>query len=167
MPKQLLVKNIFLRFLLPVLLAAVLLFAGVFCAELLLNGQGGPAAKEMILQTGQEIRNANELLFEKKTYRIIYDYGVALLDSAIAFDFLPQVRPASLVGLLQNLPKNIEIQNIWFTFNSINFQVYSTTPEALLFLQNYLTNCEQYSSILFSPDAETETGFSGSFCCYF
>ena len=55
-----------LRILLPPVLALAVLWGGSFCANALLDSQGGPKAKELLLQTGEEIRSANQLLFEKK-----------------------------------------------------------------------------------------------------
>lgn len=80
--------------------ALVLLWSGSLCANALLDSHGGPKAKEILLQTGEEIRSANQLLFEKKTYQIIYDYSIAFLDSAIAFDFLPTYDIDGLWGLI-------------------------------------------------------------------
>lgn len=79
-----------LRILLPPVLALAVLWGAAFAQMLWLDSQGGPKAKELLLQTlDEEIRSTNQLLFEKKTYQIICDYSIALLDSAIAFDFLP------------------------------------------------------------------------------
>ena len=69
-----------LRILLPPVLALAVLWGGSFCANALLDSQGGPKAKELLLQTGEEIRSANQLLFEKKTYQIICDYSIAFLE---------------------------------------------------------------------------------------
>ncbi len=44
--------------------------AAAFCANALLDSQGGPKAKELLLQTGEEIRSANQLLFEKKLTKL-------------------------------------------------------------------------------------------------
>ena len=59
-----------LRILLPPVLALAVLWGGSFCANALLDSQGGPKAKELLLQTGEEIRSANQLLFEKKLTKL-------------------------------------------------------------------------------------------------
>ena len=78
-----------LRILLPPVLALVLLWSGSLCANALLDSHGGPKAKEILLQTGEEIRSANQLLFEKKTYQIIYDYSIAFWTARSPLIFCP------------------------------------------------------------------------------
>lgn len=78
-----------LRILLPPVLALAVLWGGSFCATALLDSQGGPKAKELLLQTGEEIRSANQLLFEKKTYQIICDYSIAFWSVPLPLTFCP------------------------------------------------------------------------------
>ena len=157
----------YLRILLPLLLALALLWGGSFCANTLLDSQSGPKAKQILLQTGEEIRSANQLLFEKKTYRIIYDYSIAFLDSAIAFDFLPNYDLRGLWGLIQHLPHNVQIEKIRFSHHAVSFSVSTDSPQQLKTLLEYLQNCEQYSTVFFYPDSQSSSAFSGEFCCYF
>ena len=138
-----------LRILLPPVLALAVLWGGSFCANALLDSQGGPKAKELLLQTGEEIRSANQLLFEKKTYQIICDYSIAFLDSAIAFDFLPNYDIGGLWGLIQHLPRNVQIEKIWFSYNAVSFSVSTDSPQQLMVLLEYLQSSEQYSTVFF------------------
>ncbi len=151
----------------PPVLALAIIWGGGVCANALLASQGGPKAKEMILQTGQEIRSANQLLFEKRTYRIFYDYSIAFLDSAIAFDFFPNYDPAGLWKLIQHLPQQVQVEKILFSYNSVSFFIATDSPQQLLALLEYLQNCEQYSAVFFYPDTLSSVPFSGEFCCYF
>ena len=156
-----------LRILLPPVLALALLWSGSLCANALLDSHGGPKAKEILLQTGEEIRSANQLLFEKRTYQIIYDYSIAFLDSAIAFDFLPTYDIDGLWGLIQHLPRDMQIEKIWFSYNAVSFSVSTDSAQALLSFLEYLQNCEQYSTVFFYPDSQSSSPFVGEFCCYF
>lgn len=150
----------------PPLLALLLLAGGSLAAQGVLQSRGGPKAKEILLQTGLEIRSANQILFEEKTYRILYDYSIAYLDSMIAFDFMPDYNLSGLIGILQHLPPDVEIQKIWFSYNSVSFQVSGSSVQQLVLFQEYLQNCEQYSTIFFYPDSASNDPFSGEFCCY-
>lgn len=159
--------DLVLRAVLPVLLAVLLMIAGVFCARLFLDSQGGPAAKEILVQTGREIRTANQILFEQKTYQIVYDYFVAFLDSAIAFDFVPNFNIGGLISLVQHTPAEIEIRQILFTHDYICLEINATSAQQLLVFQEYLTNCEHYSSIYFDPNSDSDLPYAGSFYCHF
>lgn len=156
-----------LRILLPPVLALAVLWGGSFCANALLDSQGGPKAKELLLQTGEEIRSANQLLFEKKTYQIICDYSIAFLDSAIAFDFLPNYDIGGLWGLIQHLPRNVQIEKIWFSYNAVSFSFSTDSPQQLMVLLEYLQSSEQYSTVFFYPDSQSCSPYAGEFCCYF
>ncbi len=155
------------RIFFPPLLALAVIWCGGFCANALLASQGGPRAKQMILQTGQEIRSANQLLFEKKTYRIFYDYSIAFLDSAIAFDFFPNYDAAGLWSLIQHLPPQVQVEKIHFSYNAVSYFIATDSPAQLLTLLEYLQNCEQYSAVFFYPDSLSSAPFAGEFCCYF
>ena len=119
------------------------------------------------MQTGEEIRSANQLLFEKKTYQIICDYSIAFLDSAIAFDFLPNYDIGGLWGLIQHLPRNVQIEKIWFSYNAVSFSVSTDSPQQLMVLLEYLQSSEQYSTVFFYPDSQSSSPYAGEFCCYF
>lgn len=155
------------RILFPPILALAIIWSGGICANMLLASRSGPKAKEMILQTGEEIRSANQLLFEKRTYQIFYDYSIAFLDSAIAFDFFPNYDAAGLWNFIQHLPQEVQVEKILFSYNAVSFFVTTDSPQQLLSLLEYLQNCEQYSAVFFYPDTLSPSPFAGEFCCYF
>lgn len=155
------------RIFFPPVLALAIIWSGGICANALLASQGGPKAKEMLLQTGEEIRSANQLLFEKRTYRIFYDYSIAFLDSAIAFDFFPNYDAVGLWNLIQHLPREVQVEKILFSYNAVSFFIAADSPKHLLTLLEYLQNCEQYSAVFFYPDTLSAASFAGEFCCYF
>ncbi|MDD3193780.1 MAG: hypothetical protein PHE47_08030 [Oscillospiraceae bacterium] len=156
-----------LHVILPPVLALALLWGGSFCASALLDSQGGPKAKEILLHTGEEIRSANQLFFEQKTYQIIYDYSIAFLDSAIAFDFVPDYDVNGLWGLIQHLPPDVQLEKIWFSHHSVSFSVHTDSPPQLVAFLEYLQNCEQYSAVSFSPNVQSSYPSAGEFCCLF
>lgn len=91
-----------------------------------------PRPRKSFCRPAEEIRSANQLLFEKKTYQIIYDYSIAFLDSAIAFDFLPTYDIDGLWGLIQHLPRDMQIEKIWFSYNAVVF-LFPPIPRRLCF----------------------------------
>ena len=145
----------------PPLLALALLWSGSWCGTALLESRGGPKAKEMILYTTEEIRSANQVFFEKKTYQILYDYAVAFLDSAIAFDFVPEFHAASLWGLILHLPQGVQITHIQFSQHAMHLSVSAESPQQLVSLMEYLQNCEQYADVSFSPDPDASHAYAG------
>ena len=155
------------RIFFPPVLALAIIWSGSICAHALLASRGGPKAKEMILQTGEEIRSANQLLFEKRTYQIFYNYSIAFLDSAIAFDFFPNYDAGGLWNFIQHLPQDVQVEKIWLSYNAVSFFISSDSPQQLLMLLEYLQNCEQYSAVFLYTDTVSDAPIAGEFCCYF
>ena len=106
-----------LRILLPPVLALAVLWGGSFCANALLDSQGGPKA--------------------------------------------------GLWGLIQHLPRNVQIEKIWFSYNAVSFSVSTDSPQQLMVLLEYLQSSEQYSTVFFYPDSQSSSPYAGEFCCYF
>ncbi len=148
-------------------LATVLLWIGCTGADALLSSRGGPKTKEFLNQTEEEIRATNRFLLEKKTYQIIYDYTISFLDSTIAFDFVPSFDVKGLYNLIRYLPQGAQVNKIEFTNDAVNYYICCQSSEELIETWTLLRNCEQYSSVSFSP-AQTEVEkYSGVFCCNF
>jgi hypothetical protein len=116
----------------PFLLIFCILASGTLLAMQSTSHGREPAVLQIINSTDVALESANHTLLQKHTYTALWKFGVAFLQAAIDFEFIPQFHWQSLWEVLQALPPEDELRVSGFTVEAKSLQIHCTAsgPEA-------------------------------------
>lgn len=116
----------------PLLLILCIIFSGTLLAMQSTSHGKEPAVLQIINSTDVALEDANHALLQKSTYIALWRFGVAFLQAAIDFEFIPQFHPQSLWEILLAIPPGQEMEIQSFTVESRSLQIHcvASSPEA-------------------------------------
>ncbi|MDD2955032.1 MAG: hypothetical protein PHD67_01815 [Oscillospiraceae bacterium] len=111
----------------PLLLILCILASGALLAKQSTAHGREPAVLQIISSTDVALESANHTLLRRDTYVTAWRFGVAFLQAAIDFEFIPQLHWQGLWEILQAVPEGLEIRG--FAIEEKSLRIFCSTGD--------------------------------------